>query len=436
MPLADVLSRLPSASSLHSLLTELASPDVAARLAGYERATELSHVTDWQEARTPSWALTEAEATTLLAAVQEVEFPPAPPEQSWSDGLHEALTALWQSPYPALLPLIEPAYARLTTNGRRCALLALLGILGTQEAAEAFARCLGKHGWPERPYGRVFEELIPLLAFPDVLLPDLITSAGPHVTDVGGAVLAALTRGLLRGEEIADRLEVLVPFVLKSLRQAVRTTAKHQERPGIAWRFTERYQNVRHRACMFLDLAGYLRAPKLSPVLQQAAGFRDPRIAMYAALALLRRGEEVPTEALETAAAAHETRALLHRKLEALRAGPLFPEAWRTREAFAASVMADWLLYPTELGREPDELILEHVEPLDPEGAHTAYAWRYRVDDGPWLAGASGPHAFGETPGPVEGALAFSRFEPWESATPMEHLERCMGTAGEILGTS
>jgi hypothetical protein len=421
---------------MRSLLTDLASPIVEFRLAGYERARELCRVNDWQEARTPSWALTEAEAVALLAAVQEVEFPPAPPERSWKDGLHEALTALWQSPYPALLPLIEPAYARLTGNGRRSALLALLGILGTREAAEAFARCLGEHGWPERPYGRVFEELIPLLAFPDVLLPDLITTAGPHVTSVGGAVLAALTQGLLPSEEISGRLEALAPFVLKSLRPAVRTTAKHQEKPGIAWRFAERYQNVRHRTCMFLDLAGYLRAPKLSPVLQQAAGFRDPRIVTYALLALLRRGEEVPAEALETAAAAHETRDLLFRKLEALGAGDRFPEAWRTREAFAASAMADWLLYPTELGREPDELILEHVEPLDPEGTHTAYVWRYRVEDGPWLAGASGPHAFGETPGPAHGALTFSRFEPWESATVKEHLERCMGTAGEILGPS
>lgn len=184
---------------------------------------------------------------------------------------------------------------------------------------------------------------------------------------------------------------------------------------------------------MFLDLAGYLSSPKLSPLLQQAAGFRDPRIVTFAVLALLRRGEEVPAEALETAAAAHETRAMLYHGLEALGAIHRFPEAWSTWKAFGATAMAEWLLYPTELGREPDELVLEHVEPLNPEGTQVAYVWRFRVAEEPWQAGVSGIHTLTGTPGPLDGSHTFSRFETWESATPAEHLERCLGTVEEFL---
>ena len=243
-------------------------------------------------------------------------------------------------------------------------------------------------------------------------------------------MLGALSRGLLKPHEVGDRLEGLAPYVVKSLKQALKSAAKHQEKPGIAWRFTERYEEVRHRAAMFLDLAGYLRAPKLSAPLHQAAEFRDPRLATFAALALLRRGEEVSPNSLETGAASPETCSILFEGLRALNRSEQFPARWRTWEAFGAAAMTEWLLYPAELGREPDQLELAHIERIDPE--RLFYVWKFRIEGEPWRAGLSGPHQVSGAPEPVQGAHTFSRFEEWDVATPPEHLERCLGTVEEF----
>jgi hypothetical protein len=95
--------------------------------------------------------------------------------------------------------------------------------------------------------------------------------------------------------------------------------------------------------------------------------------------------------------------------------------------------MTEWLLYPAELGCEPDELELVHTEWLDKRKRLAMFVWKFRTGKKPWFAGVSGPHELRGEPGPLAGHLTFSRFEPWDSATPQEHLERSAGTAGEIL---
>jgi len=432
----EVLSRFPPNSGLGSLVADLASPDGDLRLAAYHQATELTQVKDWHDARTPTWALTLADTEALLLVAQEWDFPLPPPKVRLLDGFHQLLTILWRNPYPELLPLIAPAYARLADARRRCALLSLLGIIGSREAAAVFADCLRTHGWPDHAYSRVFEELVHLFAFPDLLLPEIITTAGPATDYVGNSLLDALAQGILKTEQVGDHLEGLASYVLTSLQKSVRAAAKHQNKPGIAWRFSERYQELRHRTSMFLDLAGYLKGPKFSVLLNQAAGFTDPRLVTYAVLALLRRGEVVAAAALEAAAASHETRSVLYEGLTSLETEQHFPASWRTWEAFAASAMTEWLLYPAELGREPDELALEYVECVDAEQDQIAYVWRFRVAAEPWLAGVSGPFAQIGAPRPLHGSRTFSRFEAWESATPAQHLERGLGTAEAIHGSA
>jgi hypothetical protein len=426
----EVLSRFPPNSGLGSLVADVTSPDVDLRLVAYQQATELTWVKDWHDARTPTWALTLAETKALLLAAQEWDFPLPPPKVRLLDGFHQLLTILWRNPYPELLPLIAPAYALLADARRRCALLSLLGIIGSREAAAVFADCLRAHGWPDHAYSRVFEELVHLFAFPDLLLPEIITT-GPAADYVGNSLLDALSQGILKTEQVGDHLEGLASYVLTSLQKSLRAAAKHQNKAGIAWRFSERYQELRHRTSMLLDLAGYLKGPKFSVLLNQAAGFTDPRLVTYAVLALLRRGEIVAPAALEVAAASHETRSVLDEGLTSLGAERHFPASWRTWEAFAASAMTEWLLYPAELGREPDELVLEHVEAHNGEQGRVAYVWRFRLEGGPWTAGVSGPFTESGVPRPLHGPFTFSRFESWDSASPAEHLMRCLGTAEE-----
>ena len=432
MSLKNVLSRFPAGSKFRGLIRSLASQDASRRERAYEQAGDLDPFSHWREARTPSWFVSEAEALAILQAVEEFDFP-LPPGKYGKDGLAEILTILWRSPYPSLVKAVPRAYPKTPDASRRCALLALLGTIATREAAETFMGCVREHGWPDEVYRRVPEELEKLFAFGDVMLPDVVLTAGKLATDVVDALLQAMSDGVLKTDEVADRLAALAPFTLRLLKKSLKSTAKHQDKPGISWRFTERYQSVRERICMLLDLSGRLKDPELTPLVREAVRFKDPRIVTFAALSLIRRGETVSKSALNTSAASHETRALLFDGLRAMKAEQRFPQKWRTWEAFGAANMVNWLLYPTELGREPDDLVLAHTEWLDKRRKLAAYVWKFRVKNRAWMAGVSGPHTLRGKPQPVEGSLTFSRFDTWDSASAEEHLKRCAGTAEEIL---
>jgi hypothetical protein len=92
--------------------------------------------------------------------------------------------------------------------------------------------------------------------------------------------------------------------------------------------------------------------------------------------------------------------------------------------AFAAANMVTWLLYPTELGREPDQLEKMAVfTARKPDGDVALYVWRFRCGDGPWYAGVSGPYLRDGVPKLLHGDLTFSRFDEWSKATAERHSE-------------
>jgi hypothetical protein len=180
-------------------------------------------------------------------------------------------------------------------------------------------------------------------------------------------------------------------------------------------------------------LAGYLLNAKLPPVLREAAKFTDPAIAMSAAVGLLRQTGDVSKLALRQAAQSHGTRSALYEALAGMNRTDVFPKEFATWEAFAASHMVEWLSFPSELGREPDEIELGDTRWLDKRRKRAMYVWKFRNAKEPWMAGVSGPHELRGSPKPTHGNLTFSRFDEWDSATPEEHLEQCAGSAEEIL---
>jgi hypothetical protein len=117
---------------------------------------------------------------------------------------------------------------------------------------------------------------------------------------------------------------------------------------------------------------------------------------------------------------------------------PLFPEEFRTQAALAESNMVNWLMFPTELGRAPDEIELMHVATMDTEdGLVDYYVFRFRTlelhwgaKDG-WMAGVSGPFLQKDAPSTVAYGDTFSRFDPWDSKKPEEHLEAILGNLDE-----
>jgi hypothetical protein len=214
------------------------------------------------------------------------------------------------------------------------------------------------------------------------------------------------------------------------------TTLEHvvaaaQQPCGTAWLWEEEYAEPRSLGALLLDLLGYLPGAETEEVLKRALTFTDPRLLCFAAVSLLRRGWEVPPQKLAGIAASAETRNMLHDQLHALNQRALFPEHFRTQPAFAEADMVNWLIFPTELGRAPDEIELMQVISADagpPEGEIDWYLFRFRTHDtespaeSPWLAGVSGPYRRKDGPTTEAGGDTFSSFEPWDSKPPEAHV--------------
>jgi hypothetical protein len=431
-----VLSTLPSKSRIRKLLPDLGCNDEDRRIAANDVVADFDSCGASDDVRKPNWRLTEVEAMAILNAGAISEFPPPPPDAPWKDGYSRALGLLWRSPYPSLLPIITPAYEKQPRGMRRAALLALLGVLCTREAAAVFVACIRKFGWPP-VYGRVWWELENLLAYGEVLLPEIALAAGnEEIGYLVDTITSALAGGTLPLAQVAGRLDALSPVVVTSIKKLIKQLSKYQTRKGISWRFDERYGEARYRLSSLLNIAGYLIDPKLPPLLREAAKFSDPLIAVSAAIAMLRQSGDANKAAFSRAAQSNETRAHTYAALAELKRKDLFPKKFATWEAFAASAMVDWLKYPTELGAEPDELKLEHTEWIDKRRKLVMYVWKFRKSKEPWLAAVSGPHELRGSPQPTHGAFTFSQFDEWDSATPQEHLEKCAGTAKEILENS
>ncbi|MDW8107056.1 MAG: hypothetical protein RMK45_06205 [Armatimonadota bacterium] len=95
--------------------------------------------------------------------------------------------------------------------------------------------------------------------------------------------------------------------------------------------------------------------------------------------------------------------------------------------------MVDWLKFPTELGRPPDEIEWMGAYPvLTEEGEAEVHLFRFRVEDEPWEAGIAGPYLLSEIPTTNHLGGTFSRFDKWDECAPEEHVERILNTVGTV----
>jgi hypothetical protein len=426
MNLKQVLAAFPPNSAFRKVLPGLLSSDDEVWEEAYCQLRELDRLGDNDDPMATTWKLSEDEALAVMNAAFSLPF--EPPKHDWKDAVHDLLFALVRSPHASLLPGVRDAYPRLTARAK-CAALSLFGAIGTRDAAKAFVACVRQHGWPQRVYSRVFKELEKLLDHADVLFPDLIQFAGPDVAGVTDVLMVGLADGKVDLAAGKIDLEPVAPLVVGQLKKSLKAAGKKQHNNGVAWRFGEKYFGTRRDAGCWLDIAGYLKSSALDPLLVQALGLSDPRLLAFAGAALLRRGGTVGKEVLDRVAAYHETRELLFDLLRSLGRLDLFPAAWRTWDAFAAANMVAWLIYPTELGREPDELEKMAVfTAKHAEGEQALYVWRFRSEGGPWYAAISGPYNRVGRPLPLHGHLTFSRFDEWETATAEGHAEAALGT--------
>lgn len=182
---------------------------------------------------------------------------------------------------------------------------------------------------------------------------------------------------------------------------------------GEAWKWEENYSLVREDLALMLDLYGSTQLPLDEKTLREVLALADPRLKYFAAAALLSRKFDVASNVLRDIAASAESRNELYAHLLKLGQADLFPMEFKNQKSLAEGDFVRWLIYPTELGRAPDET--QFVETKPQGSSEEMYYFKFRTDpphwssDDGWMLGWAGPFP---KDGPLEthGTDTFSEF--------------------------
>lgn len=211
-----------------------------------------------------------------------------------------------------------------------------------------------------------------------------------------------------------ERQRPLGPLLIARIDNLLKKASPLQQSAGEAWKWADNYLLVREDLALMLDLYGATQLPLDEKTLHEALALADPRMKYFAAAALLSRKFDVASNVLRDIAASAESRNELYEHLQKLGQEDLFPVEYKNQKSLAEGNFVRWLIYPTELGRVPDEI--EFIE-TKPQGTDKLmYYFKFRTDpphwssaDG-WMLGWAGPFP---KDGPLEthGTDTFSEFE-------------------------
>lgn len=142
------------------------------------------------------------------------------------------------------------------------------------------------------------------------------------------------------------------------------------------------------------DVCKYFINDKISEILGKILTLKIDSIRFYALETLLSNKKEVPSKAVSDLAENLSYAALTYSVLVQYGKSELFPKEYATPEYLAKSDMVHWLIYPTELNKEPDEIELLGAAKVKKEIYHI---FKYKSDSeniedlaGEWLIGWSG----------------------------------------------
>lgn len=360
------------------------------------------------------------------------EFPPR--EYDFQDSATELVRAAAVNPKPDYIPVIVELYPKYNDHAKGAA-LTLLSKLGSRDALTAWLHLIRLYA----PEGGVPALNIWHLKLDSctigIIFPELLDYANiPTLSyDVYMLCLTYIKKGLLRTEELIHYANQL----LETYRFYKNDLIRAQQSEGISWMWTNEYQERRSAGALYLDLMGYFPTNDVKTELGSALTYLDLKLKYFAVTSLLRLGEDVDASHILDVARSAEMRNFLYNELEKLEL-ELYPEAYKTQKAFAESEMVNWLVYPTELGRVPDEIELMKVVEIDTgtrDGVIEYYVYRFRTFEPHWaaeygwVAGVSGPFILKDAPSTVAYGDTFSSFEPWDCMSPEEHV----GNIQEII---
>jgi hypothetical protein len=330
--------------------------------------------------------------------------------------------ATLDKPRVEYIAVVKEIYPKLDATARTDA-LDLLTRMSERAGAVAFMGLVRTQPLPELRTAVLQRDP----RYPDVYFPELLDYAkGEHASDIYLLCLAFADAKLLQPAQLAPHAGPLLARAA-SLRDQLLPL---QSQKSNGWMWSETYAGPREDASVVLDVLGYFPTPAVEVELVRALGYADPRLQFFAATSLLRLGKSVPPETLTAIAASAEMRNWLYDRLDKMGKAAAFPAKWKTQQALAESDMVRWLAYPTELGRPPDEIELMKVVSVDAgdDGTLDCYLFRFRTHpphwaakDG-WMAGISGPFRRKDAPTTSSMGDTFSKFEPWSSKTPEQHV--------------
>jgi hypothetical protein len=402
--------RFGSKSKLNSILVRLHSnrPEVREQAANELKSN-----------RENGWTLDEGE-TLLMEAAKDF-----PPRKYLEDTPANLVAAACKSPREEYIPIVFNNFPNYSKNARYWALCLLLGI-PENKGMIALLDLIRTYAYE----GLITDLPVELTQNPHkskILFPHILQFTNTIIgVNIYHICLKCCEAGLIApsilGPHAKELLEIYHTLKAKLM--------PRQSSKGISWMWEEDYMDSRFDAALLLDLMGYFPAEEITSELCDSSQYLDPRLKFFTAISLLRKGRGVSDSDLHEIAASAETRNWFYERLLNLGRLELFPAAFKTQDAFAESEMVNWLIFPTELGRAPDEIELMKVISIDTpdDGPLDYYVFRFRTFEphwaakAGWTAGLAGPFLRKETPTPKSYGETFSKFEPWESKTPDEHV--------------
>lgn len=405
----------PPRAALLQALSQLHSSDLATREAAIKGIDTLEVV-----------GLSSAEVSAIVTAASS-GLPKAKFDfQSYDAHL---LRTIWKRATNEHLALIGSAYTKLSAKGQAAAMAALANI-GTREASLALVAIARQHGWPRDSYRAITRPFEESHRFGDILLPPMLDGSIRALPD---DLPFSLLLAYVDANALPDGLGTVArDLTVKAARRTTSALSAAKRPSGIGWRFADEYIHDRNLGGLLFDLLGrFPPSPESLAVLTQGSHLVDPRPRLFALLSLVRLGKPADPNALREVAHDPETRILLLASLNELRRADLFPGSELTQEKLAESDMVNWLTFPTELARAPDQIELMSTVERDLGQDHEVlvyYVFRFRTEpphwsanDG-WMAGISGPFPKSQFPTIDSLGDTFSTFTKWDEFTPDEHL--------------